>query len=166
MYIPFSDLAFEARIWIYQANRALTNEEVGTLTETLKSALDTWDAHGNPLTASGKIFENRFVVIGVDERDELPSGCSIDKSTNWFKELGHQMNIDFFNRSLAYYAADGSIQTMPLSQIKQAVANEVITPSTIVFDQQVATKAQWMKRWKVSASDTWLKKYFEEQSNA
>ena len=166
MYIPFSDLDFEARVWVYQANRELTKEETGTITETLKSALDTWEAHGKPLTASGKVYENRFIVIGVDERDELPSGCSIDKSVHWLQQIGSQMNIDFFDRSLAYFNANGVVQTIPVPKIKQAVTEEELTSSTVIFDNQVATKAQWMKRWKTQASNTWLNRYFSEQPSA
>ena len=165
MYIPFSDLDFEARVWVYQANRELSKEEAGIITETLKSALDLWEAHGKPLTASGKVFEHRFVVIGVDERDELPSGCSIDKSVHWLQQIGSQMNIDFFDRSLAYLDHHNVVQTIPVPKIKQAVSDEIITPSTIIFDNQVATKAQWMKRWKTSASNSWLSRYFLKQNS-
>jgi phage host-nuclease inhibitor protein Gam len=165
MYIPFSDIDFESRVWIYQANRKLTNEEAGIITETLKASLDNWDAHGKPLTASGKIFEHRFVVIAVDERDELPSGCSIDKSVHWLQEIGQRMNIDFFDRSLAYLDANNEVQTIPVPKIKQAVADEVIEPSTTIFDHQVATKAQWMTRWKIPASNSWLNRYFSQQTS-
>ena len=165
MYIPFSDLDFQARVWVYQANRSLTNEEVGIITETLKSALDLWEAHGKPLTASGKVFEHRFIVIGVDERDELPSGCSIDKSVHWLQQIGSQLNIDFFDRSLAYLDESDVVQTVPVPQIKKAVQEELITPYTIIFDNQVATKAQWMKHWKTSASNTWLNRYFSQQES-
>jgi len=165
MFIPFSDLDFEARIWVYQANRELTKEETGIITETLKPALDSWAAHGKPLTASGKVFEHRFIVIGVDEREELPSGCSIDKSTHWLQEIGHQLNIDFFDRSLAYLDENNTVQTIPVPKIKQAVLDETITSSTIIFDSQVATKAQWMKRWKTPASQSWLSRYFSKQTS-
>ncbi len=165
MYIPFSDIDFESRVWVYQANRKLTNEEAGIIIETLKASLDHWEAHGKPLTASGKIFEHRFVVIAVDERDELPSGCSIDKSVHWLQEIGQRMNIDFFDRSLAYLGANDEVQTIPVPKIKQAVADEVIEPSTIIFDHQVATKAQWMTRWKIPASNSWLNRYFSQQTS-
>lgn len=165
MYIPFSDIDFESRVWVYQANRKLTNEEAGIITETLKASLDNWEAHGKPLTASGKIFEHRFVVIAVDERDELPSGCSIDKSVHWLQEIGQRMNINFFDRSLAYLDANDEVQTIPVPKIKQAVADEVIEPSTIIFDHQVATKAQWMTRWKIPASNSWLNRYFSQQTS-
>ena len=166
MFIQFSDLDFEARVWVYQANRELTKEETGIITETLKPALDSWAAHGKPLTASGKVFEHRFIVIGVDEREELPSGCSIDKSTHWLQEIGHQLNVDFFDRSLAYLDENNLVQTIPVPKIKKAVLDEIITPSTIIFDSQVATKAQWMKRWKTPASQSWLSRYFSQQTSA
>ncbi|WP_221394778.1 hypothetical protein [Dyadobacter sp. NIV53] len=165
MYIPFSDLDFEARVWVYQANRELSKEETGIITETLKAALDLWEAHGKPLTASGKVFEHRFVVIGVDERDELPSGCSIDKSVHWLQQIGQQMNIDFFDRSLAYLDNHNNLQTIAVPNIKKAVSDEIITPFTIIFDNQVGTKAQWMKRWKISASHSWLSRYFLKQNS-
>lgn len=165
MYIPFSDIDFQSRVWIYQANRELTPEETGIITETLKASLDTWEAHGKPLTASGKVFEHRFVVIAVDERDELPSGCSIDKSVHWLQKMGQRMDVDFFDRSLAYIDEQGKVQTVPVPKIKQAIIHETILPHTTVFDNQVATKAQWMKRWKVAASDSWLNRYFTEQTS-
>lgn len=165
MYIPFSDIDFNARVWVYQANRKLTDSEAGIVTETLKAALDTWEAHGKALTASGKVFEHRFVVIAVDERDELPSGCSIDKSTHWLQEIGHQLNVDFFDRSLAYLNDQDEVETIPVPKIKEAVTDATITPYTTIFDNQVNTKAQWMKRWKISASESWLNRYFAGQTS-
>ncbi len=161
MYIPFDEIDFNARVWVYQANKHLSQENVATLTETLKAALDSWDAHGKPLVASGKIFHNRFVVIAVDESHEQPSGCAIDKSTSWLKEAGRLLNVDFFDRSVAWLDAHNNVHTTPLTEVKQLILREEITPSTRVFDNLVATKAQWMKRWKVSAGSTWLKRYFE-----
>ncbi|KQS32726.1 hypothetical protein [Dyadobacter sp. Leaf189] len=165
MYIPFSDIDLQSRIWIYQANRQLTETESGIITETLKASLDNWEAHGKPLTASGKIFEHRFVVIAVDEREELPSGCSIDKSVHWLQEIGQRMQIDFLDRSVAYLDEHGIVQTVPVAKIRQSVQEEIIQPSTTIFDNQVATKAQWMTRWKIAASNSWLNRYFSEQTS-
>jgi hypothetical protein len=165
MYIPFSDIDFQSRVWIYQADRKLTDEEVGIITQTLKASLDGWEAHGKPLTASGKVFEHRFVVIAVDENDELPSGCSIDKSVHWIQAIGDSMQINFLDRSLAYVGADHEIHTVPVPKIKQAVTDEILLPSTIIFDNQVTTKAQWMNHWKTAAADSWLNRYFGQKSS-
>ena len=162
MYLPFNEIDLNARIWIFQANRNITDNEVSTITETLKSSLEVWDTHGHSLTGSVKIFENRFIIIAVDERVQLPSGCSIDKLSQWIREIGHQLNIDFFDRSLVFMDQDEQLSTIPVSEIKNAVANEVISRYTTVFDNQVQTKAQWMTKWKVTAASTWLKRYFSD----
>ncbi|MCF0072492.1 hypothetical protein LZD49_18575 [Dyadobacter sp. CY261] len=165
MYISFSDIDLQSRVWVYQANRELTTQETGIITETLKASLDTWEAHGKRLTASGKVFEHRFIVIAVDERHELPSGCSIDKSVHWLQEIGQRMDIDFFDRSLAYLDDNDTVQTIPVPKIRQAIIQETILPTTTIFDNQVGTKAQWMKRWKIPASNSWLNRYFTEQTS-
>lgn len=162
MYIPFDEIDFEARLWIYQTDRLLTSEEAGTLGEMLKSVLNGWETHGKPLTASGKIFYNRFVVIAVDESREMPSGCSIDTSVNWLKEIGLEMNIDFFDRSPAWLDNSDVVHTISLPQVKQAIKDGIIKAQTTVFDNLVQNKAQWMKRWKIPASNSWMKKYLEE----
>ena len=164
MYLPFDQIEFEARVWVYQANRALTDQEVGTITEVLKAALEGWEAHGQQLTASAKVFLNRFVVIAVDEAEAMPSGCSIDKSTHWLREIGGQLGVDFFDRSVAYVDERGHVQTIPIAQAKAAVADERISSYTTVFDNLVATKAQWLSRWKIRAEDSWLKRFFATQT--
>ncbi|GAA4443771.1 hypothetical protein GCM10023091_32900 [Ravibacter arvi] len=164
MYIPFDEIDFEARIWIYQANKVLNHDQAGTLLETLKAATNNWDAHGKPLVASAKIFYNRFVVLAVDEANELPSGCAIDKSVSWMREAGIAMNIDFFDRSVAWIDGHGDIQLTALPAVRDLIFQEDILPNTQVFDNLVKTKAEWMTRWKVPAASTWLKKYFEEKN--
>ena len=104
------------------------------------------------------------MVIAVDETEALPSGCSIDKSTHWLQEIGGQLGVDFFDRSVAYLDADGHVQTISVAQAKAAVADERILPQTTVFDNLVATKAQWMSRWKIRAEDSWLKRFFVKQN--
>lgn len=163
MYIRFDDINFDSRLWIYQANRSLTNHEVSLVNQTLEAAIDGWEAHNQSLLASGKVFHNHFVVIAVDESHEMPSGCSIDKSVHWLQELGGRLSIDFFDRSVAYLDAAKNVQTLPVAEVKQAIADEVITLNTPVFDNLVASKAQWMKRWKVPADQTWLKRFFQEE---
>lgn len=164
MYVPFDEIDFNARLWIYQANRTLTDQEVSLITETLKAALDGWQAHGHTLLSSGKVFYNRFVVLAVDESHELPSGCSIDRSVHWLQEIGQRLDVDFFDRSVAYLDPEGVIRTLPVAAVKQAIADEKVTSGTLIFDNLVATKAQWMKRWKVPASQSWMKRFFNRQT--
>ena len=127
MYIDFDKIPQNARIWVYQANRQLADNEVVMINNFLKPAVNQWAAHGASLLASAKVLHNRFVLIALDEIQNEASGCSIDASTRWFKDLGEQLNVDFFDRSQAYF--DGNeIKTFSVFQAKKAVESELISP--------------------------------------
>lgn len=87
MYIPFNQLPTHARIWIYQSDRALTDSEVDALKPVLTQFVTEWTSHGQTLQASAEIFHNRFLVIANDEDVNSPSGCSIDASVRFVKQL-------------------------------------------------------------------------------
>lgn len=161
MYIDFDKLPDTARVWVYQADRSLTDSEVKTIREALQPALSQWAAHGQPLLASAQVVENRFVIVAVDEDYTLPSGCSIDASVRTIQEIGRQVSVDFFDRSAAIQAADGSVQTFALPAIKTAVADGTLTPETPVFNTLVKTKAEFLSDWRIRAADSWLKRYFK-----
>ena len=169
MYTPFAQLPDDARLWVYQANRSLTDVDVDQIESSLQPALSQWAAHGQPLLASAQVVANRFVVIAVDEGHNLPSGCSIDASTHFLKTIGQQLSgnspVDFFDRSAAYVGptrSDGSgeVLTLALPTIKHAVMDGRLTPNTLVFNTLVSTKAEFAANWMKPASQTWLNRYF------
>ncbi|MGF7219198.1 hypothetical protein GGR92_005380 [Spirosoma lacussanchae] len=160
MYTDFKTLPDGARVWVYQASRPLSDADVLAIEQRLKPALSDWAAHGQPLLASAQVVENRFVVVGVDEGFNLPSGCSIDASVRTLREIGQQLSVDFFDRSAAIRQADGAVGTFALPAIKAAVANGTIQPDTPVFNTLVKTKAEFLTDWQIRAADSWLKRYF------
>lgn len=166
MWIDFDSITNDARLWVYQADRPLTSADVAAIGKALQPALNGWAAHGQPLLASAAVLENRFLVIAVDEDHSLPSGCSIDASVRFVRDVGQQLSrsggpVDFFDRSAAYRANDGSVQTLALGNIKTAVADGKLTPDTPVFNTLVKTKAELTTDWQKRAADTWLKRYFK-----
>ena len=76
------------------------------------------------------------------------------------QEIGRQIAADFFDRSVAVQATDGSVQTFALPALKAAVADGVLTPDTAVFNTLVKTKAELLSAWRIRAADSWLKRYF------
>lgn len=161
MYIDFDKLPDHARVWVYQASRPLADSEVAAIRTLLQPALSQWAAHGQPLLASAQVVDNRFVVVGVDEGYNLPSGCSIDASVRTLRDIGQQLNTDFFDRSAAVRTADGAVTAYPLPTIKAAVADGLISPETTVYNTLVKTKAEFLADWHMRAADSWLKRYFK-----
>ncbi len=96
MYFP--QLTSDSRVWVYQSNRPFSENEKVQLTEAFKVFVDSWAAHGSKLVADATIIGDYFVVLAVDEKTAMASGCSIDSSVKFIKTIGQQYNIDFFNR--------------------------------------------------------------------
>ncbi len=163
MYTEFEKMPETARVWVYQANRELNDNEVEIVANTLKKAIDGWAAHGSPLLSSFKILHNRFVVVATDESMNAASGCSIDASTRWLKELGAELSIDFFDRSQAYLEGE-TIKTFTIFQAKQQVNNGIIAPDSVVFLNNVQTLKEFLSYWKNKAANSYLKKYFAGQA--
>ena len=102
MLIPFHKMPYYARVWVYQTNKNLSDSEVQIIQQVLENQINNWAAHGASLAGSVQVLYNRFVIVAVDEMQNQASGCSIDASTRWLKDLGAEMNLDFFDRSVAF----------------------------------------------------------------
>jgi hypothetical protein len=160
MLIPFNKMPDHARVWVYQADRNLSDAEVQYINQTLDAQINNWAAHGAALVGAATILHKRFVVVSVDENHNQVSGCSIDASTSWLKNLGAEMSLNFFDRSIAYLQ-DDEIKTVEMLKIKALVAQGVLTPNTLIFNNLVPNIGEFNQAWNVLAGDSWMKKYFQ-----
>ena len=94
----FKQMNPDSKLWIYQANRELTPTEIDWIQEQLNAYTEDWAAHGNQLHAAGFVLESHFVALAVDSSQAVASGCSVDNSVRFIKDLGKELNVDFFNR--------------------------------------------------------------------
>src|SRR5476649_3050231 len=96
-----------SRVWVYQSDKKLSDQEVQQIQAQLDSFTTGWTAHNSQLKAKAEIRYNRFLILVVDESQAGASGCSIDKSVHFMKELEQQFNINLFDRfNLAYRDGD------------------------------------------------------------
>lgn len=160
MLIPFDKMPDYARVWVYQANKNLSEAEVNYIQQNLENQVNQWAAHGAALVGSVQVLHNRFVIVAVDEMHNQASGCSIDASTRWLKDLGAEMNIDFFDRSIAF-VDDDEIKTVEMLKIKPFVAEGILTPDTLIFNNLVPNIGEFKNAWQVSATHSWMKRYFQ-----
>jgi hypothetical protein len=160
MYIPFQQLPPYSRIWIYQASRPLTAAEVEALQPVLNQFVTEWTSHGQRLQASAQIFHHQFLVIANDEEVNSPSGCSIDASVRFVKQLEQQLNVSFFDRTQLAFLQDGEVIVIPLKAIKQEVSAGALRPDSLYFDNTLSTAGQLQQAWPRPAKETWLSRYF------
>ena len=163
MYIPFNEISNQARVWVYQANRPLHPSELDGINNYLTREMAAWAAHGEALQGSFDIRFQQVFVVAVDEQVNQASGCSIDASTRWFKELGAALGVDFFDRSCAVVEGE-SLTLIPLLGIKQAVIDGILKADSLVIPLQTADVAAYRVGWLARAEATWLAKYFQPQN--
>lgn len=159
MLVDFNSLPENARVWVYQSDRILNDAEINEISEYLSSQISGWESHGSPLQASFEFFYDKFLVIGVNTLYQDPSGCSIDSSTRWLKEIQHNFGIDFFDRSIAYFDNE-NLSFFPILEAKKQVLAGKINADTTVLNHQIGSLSDLKINWKLKASDSFMKKYF------
>ncbi len=151
-----------SRVWIYQADRKLTDAETQQLQQQLNSFTQSWTAHNNALKAGAEIRYNRFIVLVVDESQAGASGCSIDKSVNFMKQVEQHYNINLFDRfNLAYRDAD-EVLSAPRAQFEELIKQGTINQDTIVFNNLVQTLAELDAKWEVPFKNSWHPQLFRD----
>ena len=160
MHVPFETLPKKARVWIYQADRALSNEETQLIEQNAVAFCDQWAAHSVALKSSFKVLHNRFLVLAVDEQANMASGCSIDSSVNFVHSIEQNLDVNFLDRTKVAFVVNNEVFVESLANMKSKVEKGEITASTITFNNLVANIEEFEEKWQTKAANSWLKRYF------
>lgn len=164
--IRFDQLPPEARVWVYQASRALTPAEMITALPSLARFAEEWTSHGRTLHAAAEFRHQQFLVIGLDEGVAGASGCSIDASVRFVARLEQQLGVELLEKSRLAFLRDGEVRLLARGELKAAVAAGTLQPNTPYFDNTLATKGELTTQWPRPADQTWLARYFgQEEKN-
>lgn len=160
MFVDIEQLPSAAKVWIYQANKPLDKSTQQYIIEKTMAFINSWDSHGHSLKGSVAIYYNYFLAIAVDESFGHVSGCSIDKSVHFLKELGQELHIDFFDRSRQAFIQNGDIILENFKNLKTHINLGMIKKDTLTFDNTVTNLEEFYSSWQIPASESWLGKYF------
>ena len=160
MTVEFSSLPQTARIWIYQCNRSFTLDEIQKISNKLQTFLEGWTAHGADLKSAFEIRYKRFIVIGLDQNQQLASGCSIDASVHFIQQLETAFKVDLLDKLNVSYKQGDYIAYKPLKEFKKMVKDKAVSRNTIVFNHLVQNKAEYLDFWEVPAAESWHARFF------
>ncbi len=153
-------MAFEAlpdtsRIWVYQADRNFSEAELKELHELIPQFLTQWTAHGASLHAGYEIRYNRFIVFGLDQTLASASGCSIDASVHFIQGLEKRFGVQLLDRMNVSFKQGDYITYKSMADFKKMAKAKAITKNTIVFNNLVVNKQEYLEHWEVPASESW-----------
>ncbi len=154
-YENFSD---DSRVWIYQSNRWFSDEEAVVLRANLKKFATNWVSHNRQLKAFGDVFHNRFIVLMVDESQADASGCSIDASVAFLRQMEVQFQTDLFDRMQFTLRLGGENVNLSKEDFADWYASGKIDDQTLVFDTLVNNKKDFEEAWLKPLGKSWLKR--------
>lgn len=157
--MSLESMAGNSRVWIYQSDKKITPSQKEILSNALYTFTESWQVHGQPLKTSFAIFYDQFIVLAADEDFNAASGCSIDGSVRVLKELGKELDLDFFNRSQAAFKNDDAVILVPLADLRKKNAEGVWNEQTLFFNNLAPSVDSLRNGWIVPAGNTWLKRY-------
>lgn len=143
-----------ARVWVYQADRPLSDQEANQISYELTSFINDWKAHGSDLKAASAVVDNRFLILAVDERQAMASGCSIDSSVRVIRNIGEKFKADLFNRMQIAYIDKENLKSANLYELSSMLKKGEVNPDTIMFDNTIQTVGELKKRWKIKLAES------------
>lgn len=161
MLVDFNQLPEESRVWIYQANRSFSEEEIVELNSKLEKFLEAWTAHGKDLQAGYKIVYKRFIVVALNQNLNIATGCSIDASVHFIQELERDYNVDLMDKMNVSFKQGEFIAYKPLVDFKKMAKNNSVSKNTIVFNNLVTNIAEFKENWEVPASESWHSRFIK-----
>lgn len=159
MLVPFEELPDHARVWIYQANRPFTEEELREIKPKLDDFIENWTAHGANLKAGYDLQYRRFITIGLDQETVTASGCSIDASVYFIQQLEKEYGVDLLDKMNVSYKQGEFIAYKPLLDFKKMVKNKSVSATTIVFNNLVTNKEEYQHDWEIPLKESWHNRF-------
>ncbi len=149
------------RIWIYQADRPLSDAERTAIMNRLENFTSQWKTHGTALAAKAEIRHDRFIILMVNDAVVPPSGCSIDTSVRLLKKIEAELGVSLFDRlQIAYRDDDGSVRAVPREAFERLLETGEVTDSTIVFNNLITSYPELDTHWEVPLRESWHAKVF------
>lgn len=160
MIVDFDVISEESRIWIYQSNRTLSPLEIIEIEDKIKDFLISWTAHGSDLQASFLIKYNRFIIISLNESFNIATGCSIDSSVRFIQDLEKLYDVSLLDKMNVSYRHGEFIAHKPLIEFKKMIKNRSISKKTIVFNNLINNKSEFLNNWEVPIEESWHNRFF------
>lgn len=149
-----------SRVWVYQSNRAFTNDEMERLLPLLSDFNNNWVAHSKKLNSVIEVFYNQFIVLFVDEYSQEATGCSIDSSVSLIKEIEDKFAVSLLDRLNLTYKENNEIKTLKMADFQEAIKAGKFTNEVTVYNNLVTTKSEFLNNWEVQAKNSWHNNLF------
>jgi hypothetical protein len=146
----------ESKVWVYAANRILTEAEQAEIEASGNDFVRSWTAHNQQLKASFTILHGVFMVLMVDENYNEVSGCGIDKSVHFMQDLDKKYQLDIFNRLRLELWQNNSVLILNKQKLSVMMQDGEVNEQSILFNKSVTTKKQFDEQFEIPLVQSWV----------
>ena len=133
--------------------------EIKEIEEELGDFIKGWTAHGSDLKAGYEIRYNRFIILALDQTETSATGCSIDASVHFMQQLEKKYNVMLLDKMNVSYKQGDFVAYKSLIDFKKMAKQKAVSKNTIVFNNLVANKGEYLEHWEVPASESWHSRF-------
>ncbi len=159
MLVDFKELPNSSRVWIYQCSRSFSEQELADINKDFKTFISDWTAHGSDLKAGFEIKYNRFIILALDQSLNAATGCSIDASVHFIMQLEKKYDVLLLDKMNVSYKQGEYVAYKPLIDFKKMAKEKAVSLKTIVFNNLVTNKGEYLEHWEVPASESWHSRF-------
>ena len=154
-----SDFSGQSRVWIYMSKSELNPEISSEINELASQFSSNWLSHGSRVRGFAKLLFNRFLIFSADAKSVSPSGCSIDASVHFTKDIEKRYQLDFFDRmQLARMDSGGKIRVSELRELPSLMDAGKVSGESLIFDNTVSSVDELLNSWLKPLHSSWIAK--------
>ncbi|MDO6675405.1 ABC transporter ATPase [Tenacibaculum sp. 1_MG-2023] len=160
MFVEFSSLSEEAKVWVYPSSRKFYPQEIDGLKEKLQGFIDGWKSEDTDFKASFELKYNRFIIFSVEEGLIL-TNADIDKQVAFILQLQQEYEVELLDKMNVCFKQGEFTQYKDVKEFKKLLKKKSVSAKTIVFDNLVQTKVELENYWEVPITESWYSRFLK-----
>ena len=155
MLVDHHALSDGSRVFVFPSSRKFYEQEMKGLEESLRD----FCASFSNLDMGYKIAYGRFIIFFISAERPLTLEDN-DRLIEFVQRLESGMDLVLLDRMNVCYKQGEFVQRKEVPEFKKMIRNRSVSPTTIVFDNTVGTKAEFESSWERPAGESWLSHFF------
>jgi len=159
MFVDYSTLPEDAKVWVYPSSRKFYPTEIVEIEQKVKTFVENWKADDENFKASYQFLHNRFIIFVADVTETTITNLDIDASVSFILELQETYKVELLDKMNACFKQGEFVQYKELKDFKKLVKNKAVTSKTIIFDNLINNKEDLENFWEISIENSWYNRF-------
>jgi len=133
----------QIQVWIYRSVKKLNQEQENEIAGMAGEFINQWAAHGNKLAADFDILYGHYLVFFVDKSVAEATGCSIDASVGFIREVESNYELGLLDRMQIGFLKGEEVEFHHFNELKTLLETGEIKEDDLVFNAMVTNKKEF-----------------------